>query len=153
MTQEKPKLIVIEGGSQETPPPKSAIAKELEKFADNLDDSAKDLGVFKPRAGIREKRGYDHSSIQLAGLIGDQRLTPAAETLQKEMARKVEEAIAKLEEKDCEIIVMRHYEQLSNQDIARVLDLTEPAASMRYLRAIRRLRAILSDGTGDSQLN
>ena len=38
---------------------------------------------------------------------------------------------------------MRHYEQLSNQEVAQVLGLTEPAASMRYLRAVRRLRAIL----------
>ena len=95
-------------------------------------------------------RGYDNSSMQLAGLLGDNRLTPAAEALQKEMARKVEEAITKLEEKDCEIIVMRHYEQLSNQEIATILDLTEPAASMRYLRAIRRLKTILNDGSDGS---
>jgi RNA polymerase sigma-70 factor (ECF subfamily) len=38
---------------------------------------------------------------------------------------------------------MRHYEQLSNQEIAQALDLTEPAASMRYLRAIRRLKDLL----------
>jgi RNA polymerase sigma-70 factor (ECF subfamily) len=38
---------------------------------------------------------------------------------------------------------MRHYEQMSNQDIAAVLELTEPAASMRYLRALRRLREII----------
>ena len=95
-------------------------------------------------------RGYDNSSMQLAGLLGDNQLTPAAEALQKEMARKVEEAITKLEEKDCEIIVMRHYEQLSNQEIAAILNLTEPAASMRYLRAIRRLKAILNDGSDGS---
>lgn len=98
-------------------------------------------------------RGYDHSSIQLAGLLGDNRLTPAAETLQKEMARKVEEAITRLDEKDCEIIVMRHYEQLTNQEIAQVLDLTEPAASMRYLRAIRRLKSLLHEESGDSSFS
>jgi RNA polymerase sigma-70 factor (ECF subfamily) len=40
---------------------------------------------------------------------------------------------------------MRHYEQLSNQEIAQALELTEPAASMRYLRAVRRLRELLGD--------
>ena len=94
-------------------------------------------------------RGYDHSSVQLAGLLGDQNLTPAAEALQKEMARKVEEAITRLDEKDCEIVVMRHYEQLSNQEIAQVLGLTEPAASMRYLRAIRRLKSVLQEENPD----
>ena len=88
-------------------------------------------------------RGYDQSSIHLASLLGDDQLTPAAAALQKEMARKVEEAIAKLDEKDCEIIVMRHYEHLTNQEIGQILNLTEPAASMRYLRAIRRLKTVL----------
>ncbi len=91
-------------------------------------------------------RGYDQSSIQLMGLLGDDRLTPAAAALQQEMARKVEQAITKLEEKDCEIIVMRHYEHLTNQDIAQALGLTEPAASMRYLRAVRRLKIVLQEG-------
>ena len=90
-------------------------------------------------------RGYDQSSIQLLGMLGDQRLTPAAAALQMEMARKVEQAITKLDEKDCEIIVMRHYEHLTNQEIAQALGLTEPAASMRYLRAVRRLKTVLQD--------
>jgi RNA polymerase sigma-70 factor (ECF subfamily) len=39
---------------------------------------------------------------------------------------------------------MRHFEQLSNQDVAAALGLTEAAASMRYLRAIRRLRDLMT---------
>ena len=43
---------------------------------------------------------------------------------------------------------MRHHEALSNQEVAAALKLTEAAASMRYLRALRRLRAVLvPDGT------
>ena len=43
---------------------------------------------------------------------------------------------------------MRHHEVLSNQEVAAALNLTEAAASMRYLRALRRLRAVLvPDGT------
>jgi RNA polymerase sigma-70 factor (ECF subfamily) len=61
------------------------------------------------------------------------------------MARQVEQAITQLGESDYEIVVMRHYEQLSNQEVAQALGLSEPAASMRYLRAIRRLRSLLGD--------
>jgi RNA polymerase sigma-70 factor (ECF subfamily) len=43
------------------------------------------------------------------------------------------------------MIIMRHYEQLSNQEIAQALSLSEPAASMRYLRAVRRLRELLAN--------
>ncbi|MCH2181203.1 MAG: sigma-70 family RNA polymerase sigma factor [Mariniblastus sp.] len=84
--------------------------------------------------------GYDQSSLQLASILNDKRLTPAAAAIQKEMSRRVEQSLSKLDEKDSEIIVMRHYEMLTNQEVALILNLTEPAASMRYLRAIRRLK-------------
>ena len=95
-------------------------------------------------------RGYDHSSILLANQLGDQQLTPAARALQKELAARVEQAIGEMDEGDSEIIIMRHYENLSNQEIAQALELTEPAASMRYLRAIRRLRSLMEKNENNS---
>ena len=44
---------------------------------------------------------------------------------------------------------MRHYDQLTNQDVAQELNLSEPAASMRYLRAIRGLKAMLVGHTAE----
>lgn len=85
----------------------------------------------------------DHSTMELAAQLAGRDLTPAAAATQAEMAKLVEAAIAKLPDQDCEIIIMRHYEQLSNQEIAQALSLTEPAASMRYLRAIRRLKELM----------
>ena len=85
----------------------------------------------------------DHSTMELAAQLAGRDLTPAAAATQAEMARLVEAAIAKLPDQDCEIIIMRHYEQLSNQEIAQALSLSEPAASMRYLRAIRRLKELM----------
>lgn len=85
----------------------------------------------------------DQSTFDLVAHLSDGELTPAAAAAQRELARRVEETLAELDEPDAEIIVMRHYEQLSNQEAALALGLTEPAASMRYLRAIRRLRAKL----------
>jgi RNA polymerase sigma-70 factor (ECF subfamily) len=61
------------------------------------------------------------------------------------MARHVEQAISRLADQDGEIIVMRHYEHLSNQEVAVALELSEQAASMRYLRAVRRLRGLLGE--------
>ncbi len=95
--------------------------------------------------------GQDHSSIHLAAQLGDHELTPAAAALRKELAVHVENALTKLDESDCEVIVMRHYEQLTNQEVASALGLTEPAASMRYLRAIRRLRVILGEDTNGGE--
>jgi RNA polymerase sigma-70 factor (ECF subfamily) len=81
--------------------------------------------------------------MELAGALCDPSLTPAAAATQREIAQQIEAAIDVLPSIDREILLMRHYEQMSNQDIAAVLELTEPAASMRYLRALRRLREII----------
>ena len=85
----------------------------------------------------------DRSSIMLLNEVCDQELTPAAQATQKEMAEAVERAISQLGDQDAEIVIMRHYEKLSNQEVAEALGLSEPAASMRYLRAVRRLRELL----------
>jgi RNA polymerase sigma-70 factor (ECF subfamily) len=86
----------------------------------------------------------DHSSVELAGQLLDQELTPASAALHHEMQRRLEMALATLGEDDREVILMKHYEQLSNQEIALFLGLSEAAASMRYLRALRRLKAVLT---------
>ena len=93
----------------------------------------------------------DQSTIELAGQLRDPALTPAAAATQRELALHVQAAIGKLEERDREMIWMRHYEQLSNQDIAAALNLTEPAASMRYLRALKKLRKLLDGNPANDQ--
>ena len=80
------------------------------------------------------------SSIQLVAQLVDQELTPASAAIQQELQDKLHQVLMDLDETDREIILMRYYEQLSNQEIAAALDLTEAAASMRHLRALRRLK-------------
>ena len=89
------------------------------------------------------KGPFDQSSIDLANQFRDKALTPAAAATQRELAQQIEAAVQMLRDNDREIILMRHYEQLNNQEIAQSLGLTEPAASMRYLRALKRLREII----------
>src|SRR5882724_5143732 len=85
----------------------------------------------------------EHSSIEMMGQILDQEMTPATAAIRQELEQRLAQAIGQLEEDDREIILMRLYEQLSNQEIATVYGLTEPAAAMRYLRAVRRLQGML----------
>jgi RNA polymerase sigma-70 factor (ECF subfamily) len=88
----------------------------------------------------------DRSSIELAAQLFDQEATPASAAIRHELERRLQTALASLDEDDRDIITMRHFEQLSNQEVAAELGLSEPAASMRYLRALRRLRAVLAPG-------
>ena len=89
----------------------------------------------------------DQSAADLTALLRDAELTPAASALRKEMEERFVLALDKLEESEREIIIMRHFEHLGNGEVAEALGLSAPAAGMRYLRAIRRLRELL--GTDD----
>jgi RNA polymerase sigma-70 factor (ECF subfamily) len=92
----------------------------------------------------------DSSSALVAHLVDPER-TPSTEAVRVELQRKLAAAVGELPADDREIILMRHTEQLSNQDVASVLGLTEAAASMRYLRALRKLRTVLvPDGTSSN---
>jgi len=86
------------------------------------------------------------SSFELAAQFRDQKPTPATAAVRHELERRLQAALAELNDDDREVIQMRHFEQLSNQDVAQTLHLSEAAASMRYLRALRRLRAVLAPG-------
>jgi RNA polymerase sigma-70 factor (ECF subfamily) len=87
----------------------------------------------------------DQSSLDLAAQLRDPNLTPAATALRHELERRFHLALVQLDEADREIIVLRHFEHLSNSEAARVLGLSEPAAGMRHLRALRKLRAVLGE--------
>jgi RNA polymerase sigma-70 factor (ECF subfamily) len=76
----------------------------------------------------------------------DRERTPASAVLQQELQQKLQEVLKSLDDIDREVILMRYYEQLSNQEIAAALGLTEAAASMRHLRALRRLKEALTGG-------
>jgi RNA polymerase sigma-70 factor (ECF subfamily) len=87
--------------------------------------------------------GANRSSFELAGMLRDPELTPAAHALRLEMFQRFQAALAELDEVDRDVLLMRHFEGLSNQEVARALGLTEPAAGMRHVRALRRLHALL----------
>ncbi len=87
----------------------------------------------------------DRSTLELAAELCDQERTPAAAAEWHELQEQFRAALDKLDEQDREVVLMRHFEKLSNSEVAAALDLTPPAASMRYLRAMRRLRKILAE--------
>jgi RNA polymerase sigma-70 factor (ECF subfamily) len=65
--------------------------------------------------------------------------------LRKEIAERFRQAVDQLSDDSREIILMRHVEQLTNSQAADLLGLSEPAAGMRYMRALRQLRTILGE--------
>ena len=89
----------------------------------------------------------DESSVSLVQHLIDRERTPASAAVVAELQHRLAAAVNDLADDDREVILMRHHELLSNQEVAAALGLTEAAASMRYLRAVRRLRAALVPGS------
>lgn len=75
--------------------------------------------------------------ISKAASVGD-------DVIRAELYQRVSEAIDKLAPRDRELIALRHFERLSNQEAAQVLEMSSSAASTRYIRALVRLRESLS---------
>ena len=87
----------------------------------------------------------DRSSFDLAAQLRDPELTPAAAAIRRELEHRFLGALDELTDEDREIILMRHCEHLTNSEVAQALSLSQAAAGMRYLRALRRLRDVLGD--------
>ena len=88
------------------------------------------------------------SSASLAAqLLG--RLTSASQAaVRAETQVRVQEALNGMEPIDREILTLRHFEMLSNDEAAAVLGLRKSAASNRYIRALKRLKDALGDWPG-----
>ncbi len=117
---------------------------------DRLIDAHRRHRLAAKRSVDREQRlvgrhRMDRSTLQLAAQLCDGERTPAAAAEWKELQMQFREALEQLDDRDREVVLMRHFEKLSNSEVAEILNLTAPAASMRYLRAVRRLRSILAD--------
>jgi RNA polymerase sigma-70 factor (ECF subfamily) len=66
-----------------------------------------------------------------------------------ELQIRVQEALNSMDPIDREVLALRHFEELSNAETAQVLGIGEAAASHRFVRALRRLKSILTGGTDD----
>ena len=74
----------------------------------------------------------------LAGLT-----SPTQAAIRAEMQVRLQEALNSMDPIDREVVVLRHFEELNNAEAAEVLGIETSAASKRYIRALRRLKAIL----------
>ena len=56
----------------------------------------------------------------------------------------VQNAIEQMDPIDREVLALRHFEELTNSEVAEALGIEQKAASIRYMRALRRLKEILA---------
>ncbi len=84
------------------------------------------------------------SSVWLARELVDEQGLGEAAAQRAEIQERVRGALESMELIDREVLAMRHFEELSNLEVAQALEISPTAASNRYIRALKRLRAVLS---------
>jgi RNA polymerase sigma-70 factor (ECF subfamily) len=88
------------------------------------------------------------SSVSLAEqLIG--RLTSASHAANRaEIKIRIQNALNSMDAIDREVLALRHFEMLTNEETAVALGLKKAAASNRYVRALKRMKEILDEFPG-----
>jgi RNA polymerase sigma-70 factor (ECF subfamily) len=91
------------------------------------------------------------SSVSLAEHLLGRLTTPSMAAARAELQLRIQAALNSMDDMDREILALRHFEQLSNSETAQVLSISEQAASNRFVRALKRLKSILSSAPGFSE--
>ena len=82
----------------------------------------------------------DSASVNMADQLVSRESTPSSILVSKESVNRVRIVLNSLNETDREILCLRHFEQLSNAEVAETLDIPSTNASSRYLRALAKLQ-------------
>ncbi len=85
----------------------------------------------------------DQTSLSIAHALLDSRMSPSQAAIQAEELERMRRALEAMDEIDREVLALRHFERLSNNETAEELGLSATAASNRYIRAMARLADLM----------
>ena len=86
------------------------------------------------------------TSVALAAQLLGRDTRPSEAAIRAERKIRLQQALESMDPLDREALALRHFEHLTTAEAAQVLGITPAAAGKRYLRALERLREILTQG-------
>lgn len=89
------------------------------------------------------------ASHSFAGGLAMSQTSPSQAAVRSERSAELFAALEGLCDADREVLLLRHFEELGNDQVASVLGLSRTAASNRYVRALQRLRETLGGASFD----
>lgn len=89
--------------------------------------------------------GEESTHVALVAQLSGGLTGPSTAAGRGEITARLNEALGRMDATDREVLALRHFEQLTNAEAAQVLGIKERAAAKRYLRALQRLRDVLSE--------
>jgi len=111
----------------------------------HLDAQMRDANREVPRRGARYSQT---TSVSLAANLLGTLTSPTLAARRAELAERLRETLDDMEPIDREVLALRHFEELTNSEVAQELGIQQKAASIRYVRALRRLKEILAELPG-----
>ncbi len=113
----------------------------------------KHLGARMREAGRevslhRSRAPAGRLDVRFANLLLGWLTTLSLAAVRAEMQIKLQDILNAMDPIDREVLVLRHFEELSNNETAEILGLQKAAASNRYVRALKRLTDILATMPG-----
>lgn len=119
---------------------KLAGQKLIQAHRRHLGAQKRDADREQPVIGGVPAATSESMAIQLADRMG----TPSRLAMQAEAQNQLRRALDEMSEIDREVLVMRHFEQLSGPETAEILGIGHDAVKKRYIRALERLRDTLT---------
>jgi RNA polymerase sigma-70 factor, ECF subfamily len=105
------------------------------------------IDLFRKHVGAKMRNAAREvtapQSGTLSGLFVGHFTSPSRAMMREEVRQKIEQALQEMDDIDREVLLLRHFEELSNKEAAAVLGIQENAASNRYVRALGRLKGFL----------
>jgi RNA polymerase sigma-70 factor (ECF subfamily) len=100
------------------------------------------------RSVTREDRAgwhlSDRSSMALADVFICDATSASGAAVRRELIQRVRSALVQLSYNDREVLIQRFMEQLSSKEIAAGLGISENAVNLRHMRALERIRKLLT---------
>ncbi|MDZ4848872.1 MAG: sigma-70 family RNA polymerase sigma factor [Pirellulaceae bacterium] len=106
---------------------------------------------------LHNRQSHDDTSCCLVSALSGGFTSPSQAAIRNEAEAALLRGLQQLNERDREIIALRHFELLNNTEVAEVLGIQPKNASIRYVRAMSSLKNILESSgmalNGNASLN
>lgn len=89
---------------------------------------------------LHKRLPFQSTSAALGDLLAGSITSPSNAAIRAEEFEGLKRCLAEMSELDREVLVLRHMEQMTNGEVAHVLQIDKSAATKRYVRALKRLR-------------
>ena len=133
-----------------------ALMKRIKTLIDpdvtNIVDALKQRSAERD-VSVHSAWASESTSSSMAFHLSGHLTSPSSAVNRAELARQLDTILQGMNEIDREVLALRHFEELTNSETARVLNMSEQAASGRYMRALGRLKQILEIPVTDFELS